>query len=134
MYSADGDKDQNFSADTDMDPADGDKDQNFSADTDMDPADGNKDQKPSILMDVIEETETTELSKKEKDVNWTAYENFKTALECFPSTEQAGEAIQHVFNSLPSAETEIENSSISRSVPVAADVLLCMMLDTVRQI
>lgn len=117
-----------------MGSAYGDKDQNFSADTDMDPADGNKDQKPSILMDIIEDTKTIELPKKAKDVNWTAYENFKTALKCFPSSEQAGEAIQRVLNSLPSAETEIENSSISKIVPVAADVLLCMMLDTVRQI
>ncbi|KAK1359345.1 START domain-containing protein [Heracleum sosnowskyi] len=113
-----------------MDSADGDKDQNFSADTDMDPADRNIDKKPSILMNIIEDTETIEVSKKAKDVNWTAYENFKKALKCFPSTEQAGEAIQQVFNSLPSAEMEIENSSISRSVPVASDVLLCMMLDT----
>lgn len=117
-----------------MDSADGDKDLNFSADTDMDAADGNKDQKPSILIDITEETKTIELLKRAKDVNWTAYENFKTALQCFPSAEQAGEAIQHVFNSLPSARMEIENSSISRSVPVAADVLLCMMSDTVRQV
>lgn len=96
----------------------------------MDPADVNKDQNSSNFMDIIEDTETV----KAKDINWKAYENFKTALKCFPSAEQEEKAIQHVFNSIPSAETEIENSSIYRSVPVAADVLLSMMLDTVRQI
>ncbi|KAL8097571.1 hypothetical protein AgCh_030628 [Apium graveolens] len=113
-----------------MDSANRDKNRNFSADTDMDPADGKETQKPSSLMDITEDTKTIELPKKAKDVNWTAYENFKSALKCFPSTKQSGEAIQHVFDSLPSAKTETENSSISRSVPVAADVLLCMMLDT----
>ena len=102
--------------------------------TDMDPPNENKDKQSSVLMDIIdiEDVAPIELPKKANDINWKVLKNFQTALKCFDSTEQAEKAIQHVFNSLPSTETETENTSIARTVPVAADVLLRMMSDAVR--
>ncbi|KAL1812194.1 homeobox-leucine zipper protein ROC7 [Daucus carota subsp. sativus] len=97
----------------------------------MDPPNENKDKQSSVLMDIIdiEDVAPIELPKKANDINWKVLKNFQTALKCFDSTEQAEKAIQHVFNSLPSTETETENTSIARTVPVAADVLLRMMSD-----